>query len=352
MNERDPKRNLLQIGLIVVLMVSLNGITVARSFDQYVRDIDLSRVELRPFTADDTDLSDEGIAKKASEALNGIRARLPEKDEIQINEETITVDNFWLKRTVEEYESEQRPAYKLVLLKSLRERLDAIFFRVSGLSAIERRKTSKDEEKRKLNEILKGEEYSIAGAGEESPAARFYGYLMEWLRSVFPQSEPLANQKGLELKYLQNGLQVFIYLLAAGLVGYVILRFGPQLVRRYRSEREIGQKQLILGEEIAADATTEDLFSDAERLARSGDIRGAIRKGYISLLFELGRRSLIGLAKHKTNRDYLRDISKDKHLQSNVGVLTKDFENIWYGNRAAHNEDWEDFKASYRDVLG
>ena len=103
---------------------------------------------------------------------------------------------------------------------------------------------------------------------------------------------------------------------------------------------------------MAADETSKNLFAEAEKLAGEGDLKAAIRKGYISLLFELSERKLIGLAKHKTNRDYLRDVRKRRELFREMNGLTLNYERHWYGFESADEKDWEEFKNGYRNTIG
>ena len=72
--------------------------------------------------------------------------------------------------------------------------------------------------------------------------------------------------------------------------------------------KPLREPRVVLGERLAPGQTAADLLDDAERLARSGDLRGAIRKAYVALLCELGDRQVIRIAQHKTNRDYLQSI--------------------------------------------
>jgi hypothetical protein len=108
---------------------------------------------------------------------------------------------------------------------------------------------------------------------------------------------------------------------------------------------------VILGETIRAETSASDLFAEAESLARSGDIRGAIRKGYVALLCDLADRKLIGLARYKTNRDYLRDVRKRAGLFERMKRATVRFERHWYGSRPARERDWEEFRDEYHKAL-
>ena len=60
---------------------------------------------------------------------------------------------------------------------------------------------------------------------------------------------------------------------------------------------------------------------------------------------------MIGLARHKTNRDYLRDVRKDRSLFVNMTGLTGSFERNWYGLRPSETQDWEDFRDRYRQTV-
>ena len=99
------------------------------------------------------------------------------------------------------------------------------------------------------------------------------------------------------------------------------------------------------------EATATDLLSEAEALARQGDLRAAFRKAYIALLVELGDRKMISLAHHKTNRDYLNSLRSVPQLHSRMRGLTDSFERHWYGFANATPNDWQDFRAGYLAAL-
>ena len=145
---------------------------------------------------------------------------------------------------------------------------------------------------------------------------------------------------------------MLLYALILGAIGFLLYRFAPFLLERFRS-RKMGDKKerVILGERIAADETAHELFAEADRLARGGDLRGAIRKGYVALLCELSDRKVIGLSQHKTNRDYLRDVRKQTELHKNMSGLTNNYERHWYGFEDAREQDWEEFRNGYRKAI-
>jgi hypothetical protein len=94
-----------------------------------------------------------------------------------------------------------------------------------------------------------------------------------------------------------------------------------------------------------------DLLGDADRLARDGDLRGAIRKGYIALLCDLSDRKIIGLAYNKTNRDYLRDVRSRRDLHPRMKTVTDAFERHWYGLQDSAEQDWARFREDYKEAI-
>jgi hypothetical protein len=106
-----------------------------------------------------------------------------------------------------------------------------------------------------------------------------------------------------------------------------------------------------LGERLEPDATATDLLSEAETLARQGDLRAAIRKAYIALLVELGDRKVISLSHYKTNRDYLNSLRNLPQLHTRMRGLTDSFERHWYGFVDATPNDWQNFRSGYYSAL-
>jgi hypothetical protein len=109
--------------------------------------------------------------------------------------------------------------------------------------------------------------------------------------------------------------------------------------------------RIVLGERLEPDQSALDLLSEAEALARRGELRAAIRKAYIALLVELGERKIISLAQYKTNRDYLRAVREVEPLYGNVKQLTDSFERHWYGLAQATETDWLAFRSTYKQAL-
>jgi hypothetical protein len=146
---------------------------------------------------------------------------------------------------------------------------------------------------------------------------------------------------------------IFIFALTAVLLAYALWKLAP-FFRRLRDtglKLEKRQARIVLGESLAPDETSADLLAQAEALAREGEVRAAIRKGYIALLCELGDRKVLTLAQHKTNHDYLRMVREKRPLLKEMQKLTASFENHWYGFVPATPSDWSTFRSGYQQTL-
>ena len=107
----------------------------------------------------------------------------------------------------------------------------------------------------------------------------------------------------------------------------------------------------MLGEEIAADGTSHDLAEAALYAARAGDFRAAVRKLYVSLLYELSERNLIELDESATNHEYLNRVSRFGALVGPMRYLTERFDYVWYGMFPSSEEDFAACLASYEEAM-
>lgn len=280
---------------------------------------------------------------------NEIRRSLPETEKFDVEGGMVETSNKWLRAKLDQFE--EGSGDRETILAEISERLSAIDERIGKLESDAAGGRTKDEDKQKLSEILRREEFQKPQEKEESLFQKLLRRFLEWLDSLFPKPKvPAAPLTG--ISGLSTVLQVVVYAVVIALIGFLVYKFAPLIASRIRKkEKADSGDRVILGERIEAGRSSGDLFSEAERMARDGDFRGAIRKGYVALLCDLSDRKIIGLARHKTNRDYLRDIRKRPSLFTTMKGLTGNFERHWYGFRAATSGDWEQFREEYRKTL-
>ena len=285
-----------------------------------------------------------------NDVIAHIRRVLPPTEKVEWPNGSVETANQWLFASLEQFQNEDDPAKRGVILTGINERLTSIAREIDLLQKAAASNRTKDEDKQKLAEILQREEYQKAQAKQESIFQKWLREFMEWLAKVFPRT-PAIPSSDAGTGSLKMGLQILIFALVIGLVGFLVYRFVPFFARRGRKKKKEKGDRVILGERVASDESAASLFDEAEMLAREGNLRGAIRKGYIALLCELSDRKMIGLARHKTNRDYLRDVRKRADLFENMNGMTLNFERNWYGLRPTDAQDWEDFRNSYQQTI-
>ena len=335
---------------IAVLFCCLASIVMGSTLDDYQNRIQLVQNAINEMeSASSTETGYRTIDhQKAAE----IRKLIPRTENIDWPGGSVATDNAWLHDDLDKYDADFDSLRRAAIRTRISERLDAISDAVAETKAATAGEHSKDEDKQKLAEILKRAEYQKPEEADESLFQRLRRKLLEWLASMFPKLKIQPHEPSAGMGSLAVVLQVLLYAaLAAGIL-FLIYKFLPRISGRFKT-RSGGNKndRVILGERIADDQSSSDLFAEAERLARDGELRLAIRKGYIALLCELSDRKVIGLARHKTNRDYLRDLHSKRDLFENVVGLTGSFERHWYGSQASETQDWEEFKTLYRRTL-
>lgn len=178
---------------------------------------------------------------------------------------------------------------------------------------------------------------------------RMLNDFFRWLGKFFPKRTPLAAN---QTNHLVQFAQILVIGFCALVLLYVLRIFLPQLARaKKQRDKTKPQARVVMGEHVAAEESSSDLLTEAEALARNGQLRAAIRKAYIALLVELGDRKVISLAQHKTNRDYLRSVKNVPALYESMNSLTAVFERYWYGLSQPTPVDWQEFRASYIETL-
>jgi len=284
---------------------------------------------------------------RTAETISSVRQLLPASETVELGQQGFTVDNSWLQTELEKYKTAaatERP----VLRGQLIERLQAIRERINEVESTTSENHDKDQKTKKLAEILQRPEYARK-VKQESAIGRLWRQFVKWLESLFPKPKPIApGAAGM----LSKVAQVFVILLALAVLIFVAKLFLPRLLHSRRTKRKAkAGPRIILGERLEPDQSATDLLSEAEGLARSGNLRAAIRKAYIALLLELGDRKIITLEQHKTNHDYLRAVRRIESLYPSVKQLTDSFELHWYGLARATETDWQTFRSGYKQTL-
>jgi len=291
------------------------------------------------------------LPKREQATFERVRALLPPEEKVVRAGGVLKVDNSWLYALLEEYRHASGKDKRALSLRSAAARLRALDARLAELEAEggAQAKQDKDAERGRLNAILRDPQFN-RGAQGGNALQRLIRDILEWIVKHLPNAPGIEPGKSPRASQLA---QVFVLALCLAAISFVAWRAWSRRARAPKSLKLKRGPRVVLGERLEADQTAADLLDDAERLARAGDLRGAIRKAYIALLCELGDRGVVRLAQHKTNRDYLDAVrrSATPRLYTEMMPLTFDFELHWYGLQDASEGDWDNFRSRCRRAL-
>jgi Domain of unknown function (DUF4129) len=337
----NDRRAMVRCALAMLLVLLGAGSVSAMPLVEYKTRINQALTELSQLWEEEEATPVEQYTAKVRVALNKVRELVPSDATIEWEGGRVRVNNSWLVVELEKYK--QTPADGS--LELITQRLTALSDRLNELDGQNKAvAASKDMEKARLESILRRAEY-----GDKPPEKSLWERFKEWLNSLFSTGTSL--QPG-QSSWLSIIAMIIIFGLAACVLAYAIWKFVPFFARR-NTGLKLGKPQarVVLGEQLAPDQTPADLLNEAEALARKGELRAAIRKGYIALLCELGDRQVLTLAQHKTNHDYLRAVREKRPLLNEMQKLTASFENHWYGFVPATPNDWTTFRLGYQQTL-
>jgi uncharacterized protein DUF4129 len=330
--------------LLLILLAASS--TLAMPLDEYRKRIQQSVTMLDELWEEEESETVEHYAARAHTIFEKVRRLVPADETIEWEGGRVRVNNSWLNEEINNYErlplSDTRRGDALMRIT---QRLLALVSRMNELDGLKESAASptKEQEKARLKTILSREEYV-----EKPPQKSLWERFVDWLNSLFPGRSIVPGQ----LNWMSTIAMIIIFGLAAALLAYVLWKFVPAFSRK-ATQLKIKKSgaRVVLGERLAADETAADLLAAAEALARKGELRAAIRKGYIALLCELGERKVLTLAQHKTNHDYLRAVREKRPLLNEMQKLTNSFENHWYGFVPATANDWTAFRTGYQQTL-
>lgn len=291
----------------------------------------------------------EPAAERVTRAMAEIKRLLPPREEVESNGQVFPVDNHWLHEAAEKViknadaDVEQRRS----LLVELLDRLSLLRESVEAQPVAP--KALNGDRRAQLERILARPEYRPEAEKESSIRSlmrRIRRAIVDFLSRFRsepqqPPNSPRPGGGGGVVRAL-----MLLLLLGALLFGLATLLKRLRLRRKSKPKKE--EVREVLGEEITGDLTAADLFARAAELARQGDYRAAIRRAYISVLFELEQRGKLRLHRAKTNRDYLDALRRDSGTYPAFSTMTGAYERVWYGEEGATNVEFEQFIQVYR----
>ncbi len=216
---------------------------------------------------------------------------------------------------------------------------------------------SQEKLNRSIDDVLARRDYTWRtprGAGEQHTSA-----LAAWVEDVFKMAKTAAGSVRRFFKRLREWIspshdkesaqrEWSAGQLPWKAILYMLLALGVALLARVLLRTRFGKKRQIVAAEavvampdlrsddVTADQLPEDGWLDlARQLMERGELRLALRAAYLAGLAHLGQRELVTIAKHKSNRDYDRELRRRarerEEMVAAFEVNLADFERSWYG---------------------
>jgi hypothetical protein len=259
-----------------------------------------------------------------STALHKLRVSLPAKWTVNAGDQNFSVTTDWLYDDVARIEGD--PRGNADLLQRAKQRLAE--YRASAQAFATAAPTQDVASSRaKLNEILGAREFqSIRGPSWfEIQRARLYSWIARHLENLFG--------------HLGHGRAIanVVAWTAIALVALVLLLW---LVRA--SIRSGAQAKIDLRGASAAGQDWHYWLREARAAASRGDYRAAIHAAYWAAVARLEETNSLPEDRSRTPRESLRLIRRESAAYAPLSQLTRRFELVWYGYRAATDADWAD----------
>jgi len=191
-------------------------------------------------------------------------------------------------------------------------------------------------------------------------SGRQFGRFVRWVKGWFnfsPPNVPKPSSPGqLDWIGLGEALLVILCGVLVVLLGWLIVRWWQE--RRPRAVPGAASTVAVpdlRSEHIVADQLPEDgWLALAREYASRGELTLALRAAWLAGLAHLGHRELINISRHKTNRDYDRELrrrARDRTpLLSAFEQNLTSFERSWYGNHEVTNERFNNFEGNLDQI--
>ena len=140
----------------------------------------------------------------------------------------------------------------------------------------------------------------------------------------------------------------FIGILVAAIIFFLILAF-----RHFSWKKSLKRKSSALLEEDEPERSADEWLRLAEGLTLQGRFREAVRCLYLACLLKIDEANVARFIRSETNWEHLARIQASPTRPPNLDMLapTQSFDRIWYGHQVRGEQDVDQFKIWYEDVV-
>ena len=285
----------------------------------------------------------EDRLEDTEEGVRQVKKLLPKSESVETESQVVTIDNGWLHEMLATYETEGNRRKRMEQLTQIGARLGALEEHLRDAEEASPEPGAGDPKER-IREVLSRPPY------REKTDSPLTSFIKETRRKVITFIEDFFRKIFGGVFGQGSGASALYLVLIVIAVGSALI-LAVRMLRGRSSVKTKDKRRTVLGEEIEAGVTSADLAAAALAAARAGDFRAAMRKLYISLLYELAERDLIEIEAHVTNREYLARISRFAALASSMRYLTDRFDYFWYGMFPSSEADFKEYMERYSEAM-
>ncbi|MCA0971303.1 DUF4129 domain-containing protein [Halobacillus litoralis] len=197
--------------------------------------------------------------------------------------------------------------------------------------------------KKQIEEILNQEEYQAYYDVEEGPLDSIREAIKEWLEglleSIFPNTSINSPQ-----------VEGLIYLF--GIVGVGLLLFLAFRLTQSTKRQKALKESNPLSHSSHLEWTYEEHLQEAESMRQKGNLKEAVRHGFLALLLNFNDQGYVSAQVWKSNGDYVEELSKvDRSLAKDFHELAVFFDQVTYGSRNISEEPFRLFDEKVHSLI-
>ncbi len=169
-----------------------------------------------------------------------------------------------------------------------------------------------------------------------------------WIEDLLGRSMPDSGAPGgllAGLGSMHNLAEFVLYLLLFVLLAVLLVMALQVLRQRHIAEAEVDTETAPAPPDLEDESTSPEALPEegwlelADGLFSAGDYRLGLRALFLATLAHLAHSQWIRIARHKSNRDYARELARRAHADADPGRLFREsariYESVWYGTHEA-----------------
>jgi hypothetical protein len=185
-------------------------------------------------------------------------------------------------------------------------------------------------------------------------------WVLEWLRKLFPETKHPKPPEATDNTWM-GWVQTLLFVLLGISTCVAAICLWRILRNKNRASTAVAGEPMTAMPDIrdenidGSELPAERWLNLAREWIEKGSLRYAMRAIYLAILAHLAERGIIGLAGHKSNRDYKQELNRRAHDRPDViGCFAANvaaFDRAWYGMHPVSQKGFERFVENQERIM-